>query len=949
MYKKYIITMDENKDIQPDEVESTPDEITPARGVKFRNLIDEMQDSYLDYAMSVIVSRALPDVRDGLKPVHRRILYAMHELGLRSTGRYRKSATVVGEVLGKYHPHGDIAVYDSLVRMAQNFSMRETLIDGQGNFGSMDGDSPAAMRYTEARMAKLAEELLVDIEKETVPFSDNYDASRQEPNVLPAKAPNLLVNGSLGIAVGMATNIPTHNLGEICDATIKVIDNPDITIEELMEVVPGPDFPTGATIFDSGSIAQAYTTGKGSIVMRAVADIVEHKNSFQIIITEIPYQVNKSDLILKIADLVRSKKIDGINDLRDESDRKEGVRIVVDLKSNAYPKKILNQLYELTQLQTSFHVNLVALIDGIQPRLLNVHNCLEEFIKHRQTVITLRTQFDLNKAKERLHILEGLKIALDAIDAVIDTIRKSPTKEEAHSALMKKFKLSDLQASAILEMRLSALAGLERQKVEDEIKEKIDLITSLQSILDDPKKILSIIKDELIYIKEKYATPRRTKIIKGTVGKFSIEDLIANEQVIVTLTHGNYIKRVPVASYRNQMRGGKGIIGMETKDEDAVEYLLATFSHNDMLFFTDKGRVFSTKVYELPAVSRTAKGQSIMNILQLAPEEKVTAMIDIDLATKESNKYIFMATTKGTVKKTLVEAYKNIRKTGIIAIGLQGDDQLKFVKYTNGEDNILIVSKLGQAIYFKESDVRPMGRSASGVRGIKLRASDEVISCDFVRPELDQQTDILTVLENGFGKRTTIGKHFHTQKRGGIGIRASKVNTKTGHVVEAIIASDETGDCVIISKQGQVIRLSVKSVKRLGRDTMGVTLMRLKSADKVSSVGIVREVLQDIDIKEVDPTEEKDDISTDELHIENNEDQKEDDADVSDDDLVIEEGVLQDTPLENKVETKKPSQKKKEISSSRVKPNKIVPTKVKKTIKSKNKKSSKDVNYWGSK
>lgn len=844
-----IKSTNESENSQPDKNQDTNDSINSnqaisediVNGVKARDLVVEMQESYLDYAMSVIVARALPDVRDGLKPVHRRILFAMHELGLRSNVKYRKSATVVGEVLGKYHPHGDIAVYDSLVRMAQNFSMRAPLIDGQGNFGSMDGDSAAAMRYTEARMAKIAEELLVDIDKQTVAFVDNYDASRQEPTVLPAKVPNLLVNGSLGIAVGMATNIPTHNLGEICDATIKIIEEPDCTIDDLIKIVQGPDFPTGGIIYDINSIKQTYATGKGSIIMRAVADIEEQKNSFRIIISEIPYQVNKADLITKIADLVRSKKIEGISDLRDESDRKEGVRIVVDLKSNAYPKKILNQLYELTPLQSAFHTNLVALVDGIQPRLLTLKNIIEEFIKHRKIVITLRTKFDLMKAKERLHILEGLKIALDAIDKVINTIRSSATKEIAHSELKKGFKLSDAQASAILEMRLSALAGLERKKVEDEIKEKIQLISELQSILDDYEKVKALIKNELAYIKEKYADPRRTKIVKMPLGKFSVEDLIVNEQVIVTLTKGNYIKRVPVGSFRSQLRGGKGIIGMETKEEDAVLHLLTTFTHNDILFFTDKGRVFLTKVYEIPSSSRTAKGQAIVNVIQLAPDEKVTSMIAIDPQEPTDNKYYLMTTQNGTIKKTALSAYTNIRKTGIIAISLQKNDNLKFVKITQGDDNILLVSKLGQAIYFNENNVRPMGRSAAGVRGIKLRENDEVISCDVVKPSNENQTDLLTVLENGFGKRSTIGKHFHIQNRGGIGIRASKVNTKTGNVVEALITENEKGDLVIISRQGQVIRLSIKSVKRLGRDTMGVTLMRLKGSDKVSSVGIIED------------------------------------------------------------------------------------------------------------
>ncbi len=815
-----------------------------------RDIITEMQESYLDYAMSVIVSRALPDVRDGLKPVHRRILYAMQELGLRPGSRYRKSATVVGEVLGKYHPHGDSAVYSSMVRMAQPFSMRYTLVDGQGNFGSVDGDSAAAMRYTEAKMAKITEELLVDIDKDTVDFVDNYDASRQEPKVLPARLPNLLLNGSLGIAVGMATNIPTHNLTEVCNATLKVIENPEVTIEELMTDLPGPDFPTGGIIYDNSSILQAYTTGKGSIVMRAVANIEEKKNGFRILITELPYQVNKADLIMKIADLVKTKKVEGISDIRDESDRTNGIRIVIELKNNAFPKKILNQLFDYTPLQTTFHVNLVALVDGIQPRLLNLKNILDEYIKHRQDVITRRTRFELKKAQDRVHILEGLKIALDQIDAVISTIRESETKEIAHDALMAKFKLSDLQASAILEMRLSALAGLERKKIEDELAEKLALIKELEAILADPQRVLAIIKEDLISIRDNYGDDRKTKIVKMAIGKFSLEDLVPNEQVIVTLTRGNYIKRVNLNSYRSQNRGGKGIIGMETKEEDVVDHLISTYTHNDIYFFTDKGRIFATKVYELPAVARTAKGQALVNIIQLSPDEKVTSLIVLDPQRKNKDeKYFFMTTQKGTVKKTLIEAYKNIRKTGIIAIKLNGDDVLKFVKTTTGEDNILIVTKLGQAIYFKESDVRPMGRSTAGVRGIKLRASDSAISSDIV-PASQENNDLLTVLENGYGKRSTIAKHFHTQNRGGSGLRASKVSDKTGSVVEAIVSSGDEGDIVIISRQGQMIRLALKSVKRLGRDTMGVTLMRLKKSDKVSSVALVVEREEDLPVSD---------------------------------------------------------------------------------------------------
>jgi len=806
--------------------------------VKTQFIENEMQSSYLDYAMSVIVARALPDVRDGLKPVHRRVLYSMNELGLTSKAKYRKSATVVGDVLGKYHPHGDIAVYDTLVRMAQVFAMRYPLVDGQGNFGSIDGDNAAAMRYTEAKMKALSEEMLSDIDKDTVDFSPNFDGTRQEPQVLPAKVPQLLLNGTLGIAVGMATNIPPHNLGEIVDGTIKLIDNPDTSIEELMQIIPGPDFPTGAEIFNIDDIKIAYTTGKGRVLMRAVANIEEKKNgSFRIIVSEIPYQVNKAELISKIADLVKLKKLEGISDLRDESDRKEGVRIVIELKNNAYPKKILNGLYELTAMQSVFHVNMLALVDGIQPRVLTLKNVLEEFIKHRQKVVRRRTEFELNRARERAHILEGLKKALDHIDEIIKLIRGSETKEIAHQNLMSKFDLSDKQSTAILEMRLSALAGLERKKIEDELKEKLELIKRLEGILASAVEILKIIKKELLEIKEKFGDERRTKINHSSIGQFRAEDLIPNEQVIVSLTKDNYIKRVPVSTYRAQNRGGKGVAGMTTKEEDTVEHLLVTSTLNDIMFFTDKGRVFNTKVYELPASSRIAKGQAIVNILQLAPDEKVTAIISIDSKKKNgANDYFFMGTRNGVVKKTLIDAYKNVRKSGLIAVKLNNRDELKWVCVTSGKDEMILITRNGQSVHFNEHDVRPMGRSAAGVRGIKLKSGDEVISMGIAT---DENSEVFTILENGYGKKTKIN-NFTLQKRGGIGIRASKVTQKTGHVVEALVNVKDDGDMVIISKQGQIIRMPIKSVKRLGRDTQGVTLMRLNSGDKVSSMTILK-------------------------------------------------------------------------------------------------------------
>ena len=874
--------------------------------IKKRTLEAEMQESYLDYAMSVIVARALPDVRDGLKPVHRRVLYSMNELGLGARSKYRKSATVVGDVLGKYHPHGDVAVYDTLVRLAQNFSMRYPMVDGQGNFGSIDGDSAAAMRYTEARLTVLAEEMLTDIEKDTVDFVPNFDGSREEPQVLPAKIPQLLLNGTLGIAVGMATNIPPHNLGEVVDGTIHLIDNPEATVDDLIQFIPGPDFPTGAEIFNVEDIKTAYATGKGPVLMRAIANIEEKKNGgFRIIVSAIPYQVNKAELISKIAELVKLKKLEGISDLRDESDRKEGVRIVIELKNNAYPKKVLNRLYELTAMQSVFHMNLIALIDGIQPKVLTLRNILEEFIKHRRQVVRRRTQYELNQAKDRAHILEGLKIALDHIDEIIQLIRKSETKDIAHKKLMERFSLSDKQATAILEMRLSALAGLERKKVEDELKEKLELIAKLEKILASEAEILKIIKDELLEIKEKYSDPRRTKINTQSIGHFKAEDLIPNEQVIVSLTKSNYIKRVPVSTYRAQQRGGKGVTGMATKEEDTVEHLLVTSTLNDIMFFTDKGRVFNSKVYDLPAVSRIAKGQAIVNILQLSPDEKVTAVISLDPKKKDGLRYFFMGTKKGVVKKTLIDAYNNVRKTGLIAIKLNSGDELKWVLTTSGEDSMAMVTKNGQSIHFNEKDVRPMGRSAAGVRGIKLKANDEVIATDIAT---NPDSEVFTILENGFGKRTKIS-NFTLQKRGGIGIRASKVTNKTGQVVEALVYTGEEGDLMIISSQGHVIRTSIKSVKRLGRDTQGVTLMRLNKGDKVASMTILKkEKIEEVkpedkdknDLQTSKKIDEKSDIKTKSVeHKINNETDN-----AQEDDKISKEGNMEAIHI-NKIEPKK--------------------------------------------
>lgn len=793
----------------------------------------EMEKSYLDYAMSVIVSRALPDVRDGLKPVHRRILYAMHTLGLRSTAKYRKSATVVGEVLGKYHPHGDSSVYEAMVRMAQNFSMRYMLVDGQGNFGSMDGDGAAAMRYTEAKMTKFAEEMLIDIDKDTVDFMPNYDGSQKEPKVLPAKVPNLLLNGVQGIAVGMATNIPTHNLTEVVDAVIYLIDNPEAGITDLTKIVKGPDFPTGGVIFDDGGIAQAYGTGRGSITMRAVAEIEEDKKGKErIIITEVPYQTNKATLVEKIADLVKEKRIVGISDLRDES-AKEEVRIVIELKKDAYANKILNQLYKLTPMQTAFHVNMLALVDGIQPRILNLEMVLRHYLDHRKVVVRRRTEFELKKAKDRAHILEGLRIALDQIDAVISTIRESDTQEEARKNLIERFKLTEIQANAILAMQLRTLAGLERKKIEDEYEELQKLIKELEKILSSEANILKVIREELEQIKEKYGDKRRTQIIKKAVGSFKDEDLIPDEEVVISLTKGNYIKRIMANEYRAQNRGGKGKIGMATKEEDVVEHVVQARTHDTILFFTTLGRVFKLKVYEIPAASRTAKGQSIVNVLSLSPEEKVTSLVAVQ---KDDNaKYLFMATTNGTVKKTALTDFANIRQSGIVAIKLDSGDTLSWVKKTSGEDNIIISTAMAQAIRFNEKDARPMGRATRGVRGIRLRKDDKVVGMDVLSGD---DKLMLVIMENGYGKITK-SNQFSSHNRGGVGIKAGVVTAKTGKAVDVRIINSQEDDVLMISKQGQVIRLKLKAIPVIGRSTQGVRIMRISDGDTIASIAIL--------------------------------------------------------------------------------------------------------------
>ncbi len=811
----------------------------PANTLTPRPIVEEMQESYLDYAMSVIVSRALPDVRDGLKPVHRRILYAMWDLGLKPGAKFRKSATVVGEVLGKYHPHGDVAVYDSLVRLAQPFSMREVLVTGQGNFGSVDGDSAAAMRYTEAKLAPIAEELLTDLDKETVNFVPNYDGSTKEPGVLPAKLPNLLLNGTMGIAVGMATSIPPHNLGEVVDATLHLIENPDCDIGDLLKFVKGPDFPTGGAIFNKDDIRLAYATGKGSIVMRAKAEIVEAKQGFAIVATELPYQVNKAELIMHIAELVKDKKLEGIKDLRDESD-KDGIRVVIELKRDAYPRKILNQLFKLTAFQTSFHVNCLALVDGIQPRVLTLKAVLEAYLKHRQEVVRRRTQYDLDKAKDRAHILEGLVMALEDIDRIIATIKKSKDREDAKVNLIQKFKLSERQAVAILEMKLQQLANLERLKVEEELKEKKKLIAELEDLLAHPKKILAVIKTELDELRGKYATERKTQVFAGVVDKFTQEDLIPNEACVVIITKDGYLKRLPPDTFKAQGRGGKGVIGLTAKEEDAVEHLFSTTTHADLLFFTTRGRVFELKAYDVPVGSRTAKGQAVVNFLQLAPEEKVSEVLS--LTDWEGYKYLIMVTRHGVIKKVELNAFANVRRSGLIAINLKPGDQLLWVKPGTGEDDVLLVTARGQSIRFKEKGVRPMGRTAAGVRGIKVRPGDEVTGMDLLSEgKAAASEQLLVIMSNGYGKRTAL-KEYKVQGRGGSGIKTAQVTPKTGQVVQAFVvnAKREQEDLVVISEKGQVIRLPLKSVSVLGRATQGVRIMRFKEEkDQVASVTFV--------------------------------------------------------------------------------------------------------------
>jgi DNA gyrase subunit A len=798
---------------------------------------NEMETSYLQYSMSVIVARALPDVRDGLKPVHRRILYVMDKNNLGPQSKHSKSAQIVGDVMGKYHPHGDTAIYDAMVRLAQPFSTRYPLVDGQGNFGSMDGDPAAAYRYTEARMTRASAALLEDIDKETVPFRDNFDGSQQEPEVLPAKLPNLLLNGQVGIAVGMATNIPPHNLSELIDATITQIDNPEATLDNLLEHVKGPDFPTGAVVYGKESIRSAFATGRGGVVVRGVADIEETaKGRHRIVITEIPYAVNKAGLVEKIAELVQTKRLSGISDIRDESSR-GSVRIVIDLKKDAYPKKLLNQLYKLTPLQTAFHYNMLALVDGIQPRVLGLQDIIQEYIKHRQVVVRRRTEFELRKAQEEAHVLEGLKIALDHIDEVISTIRASQTTEEAQANLVKQFKLTDIQARAILAMQLRTLAGLERQKIEDRLAALLEIIGKLQAVLADEKKILKIIKDELLEMKKQFGDERRTKIIPTELGQMTEEDLVPDEQVVVTLTSANYIKRTQVADYKRQGRGGKGRRGMATREEDVIEHVVNASTHDFLLFFTNKGRVFRIKTYEVPAVGLNAKGVALVNLLQLQPEETVSSVINVSKAEAGSGN-LLMCTVKGVVKKTPFEQYKNVRQSGLIAINLDDGDELRWIRMTTGDNEVIISTSQGQAIRFHERDARPMGRVSRGVRGIRLRAGDQVIGMDIAQ----EDSFIFVISEFGYGKRTKVSQ-FTAHKRGGVGIRSAVVNKKTGQLVGVKTLIGDEQEVIIISTAGQTIRLGLNNIPQLGRATQGVRIMRLNEGDSVASLALVEKLL----------------------------------------------------------------------------------------------------------
>jgi len=807
--------------------------------IKPREITEEMKESYIDYAMSVIVSRALPDVRDGLKPVHRRILYAMYEDGLKHDAKFRKAATTVGSTMSRYHPHGDIPIYDALVRMAQDFNLRYPLVTPQGNAGSIDGDPPSAMRYLECKLSKIGEEMLKDIEKNTVDFTDNYDATRKEPQVLPSPLPNLLLNGALGIAVGMATNIPPHNLSEVCDAIIYLIDHSKANTEDLFKFIKGPDFPTGGQIFNQKEIIAAYSHGKGPILIRGKAEIVEKEKTGrqQIIISEIPFQVQKSSLVEQFANLVSEKKIEGIKDIRDESDR-EGMRIVIDFQRDAYPQKILNRLYKFTDLQKTFHLNMLALVEGIQPRVLNLSEVLNYFISHRKEVVFRRTKHDLEKARERAHILEGLHKCLANIDAVIKTIKQSANREEAQKNLIRKFKLTQIQANAILETKLSALAKLERKKIEDELKEMRSKIKELSAVLKSPQKIKEVIKKELSFLKENFGDERKTKVHLQKIGELALEDLIPLQDSIITLTQGGYIKRINPSLYKIQKRGGKGILGMKTLQDDTVLHFLTAKTHDSLLFFTDSGKVFRTPVYEIPEGARVARGRGLLNFLEISPQEKVLSLFPLGKEDEALGiKYLVMVTQNGIIKKTSLSEFENVRRSGLIAITLKKGDLLKKVQKTTSQDEVILVTKKGQAIRFKEEEIREMGRQAAGVRGIRLKKDDEVIGMDIIQTKnekLKTKNYLFVVTENGYGKRTDLVE-YRLQGRGGSGIKTAKVTSKTGEIVSLHLLSGQEEDLIVISQKGQVIRTKISQIPKLSRSTQGVRIMKLEEGDKVAS------------------------------------------------------------------------------------------------------------------
>ncbi len=812
----------------------TEKEENPIGLIKPKEVTEEMKESYIDYAMSVIVARALPDVRDGLKPVHRRILYTMYEDGLTHNSKFRKSATVVGATLGRYHPHGDMAVYDALVRMAQDFSMRYPLIEGQGNFGSIDGDPPAAQRYTECRMTKIAEELLKDIRKNTVDFIDNYDGTRKEPKVLPALPPNLLLNGSLGIAVGMATNIPPHNLAEVCDAAIYYLDHPQATTEELFQFIKGPDFPTGGIIYNQKEIITAYSQGKGPILVRGKANVEETKKGWQIVITEIPYQVQKSTLVAQIAKLIEDKKIDRVKDVRDESD-KEGLRIVIELKKDAFPQKVLNTLFKYTDLQKNFYLNMLALVDGIQPKVLSLPEVIYYYLEHRKEVVLRRSKYELEKAQQREHIVEGLVKCLGVIDKVIATIKKSQTREEAKKNLMKKFRLTEIQAEAILETKLAALAKLEKKKLEDELKELKARIKELKAIIKSPKKVKEVVKKEIKELKENYQDPRKTKVHITKPQKITEEDLIPEEETIITLTQKGYIKRINPANFRAQHRGGKGITGAVTGAEDIIEHFVLASTHDQLLFFTDSGKVFGIPVYEIPQGTRTSKGRAITNFLEIQASDKILAVLPLGKKDIENKiQYLVMGTKKGIVKRTALDQFKNLRSSGLIAIRLKKGDLLRKVIKTTGKDEIIMVTRKGMCIRFKEEEIRPMARNAAGIRGVRLKSDDEVIAMETIkRGGKEGKQYLFVITENGYGKMTSI-RQYRLQKRGGTGIKTAKITERTGFLAEGRILTGKE-DLIIISKKGQVIRVLTKQIPVLSRTTQGVRIMKLSQEDKVAS------------------------------------------------------------------------------------------------------------------